>query len=101
VRDSGCDYRTIQIPVTKSLFMTVVSLTVTSDVKLSDDELYIVVNRLLTFLHDKRPFLRLLAQQFLDDPELNDRLDIIDRTLIKEEEEKVEKNVKKGNKLSG
>ncbi|ELQ76570.1 putative LRR containing protein [Trachipleistophora hominis] len=63
--------------------MSVVSLTVTSDVKFSDDELYIVVDRLLTFLHDKRPFLRVLAQQFLDNPELGDRLDIIDKASIK------------------
>ncbi|ELQ76704.1 putative LRR containing protein [Trachipleistophora hominis] len=99
-RDRECKYRTIQIPVTKSLFMAVVILTVNSDVKFSNYELYIVVDRLLIFLHDKRPFLQVLAQQFLDDPKLSDKLDIIDKTSIKEEE-KVGDNGEERNKSSG
>ncbi|ELQ76633.1 putative LRR containing protein [Trachipleistophora hominis] len=78
-KDGEYKYRTIQIPVTKPLFMKVVNLKTDSNVKLSDDELYITICHLLTFLHNKTPLLQTLAQQLLDDSELSSRLSVIDK----------------------
>ncbi|ELQ74356.1 putative LRR containing protein [Trachipleistophora hominis] len=88
-----CRYRTIQIPLTKFLFMKVVKLKMNSDEKFSDDELYKVIDCLLNLLNDELPFLRIFAQQLIADTKLCDRLCVIGKEQIKKEEGTLPKNV--------
>lgn len=74
-----CRYRTIKIPVAKSLFMKVVHLTAVSDAKFPDMELYAVIRHLWLIIRNKSPFLRVFAQQLLNDPVLNNRLEAVHR----------------------
>ncbi|ELQ75058.1 putative LRR containing protein [Trachipleistophora hominis] len=83
-----CKYRMIHVPVAKSLFMKIVNLTVTSEVKFSDEELYNIIEHLLTFLKDKLPFLRVLAQLFLEDSELRNKLEAINSKYISRNDKK-------------
>lgn len=73
--DHECRYRTVRIPVAKSLFMKVVHLTAVSDAQFSDMELYAVIRHLWALIRNKSPFLRVFAQQLLNDSELNNRLE--------------------------
>lgn len=73
----GCEqikYRTITVPVVKSLFMRIIHLTPYVQTNFTDTEVCDIIEHLLIFLDNKKLILRALCQQMVLDCGLYDRI---------------------------
>lgn len=85
-RDTTHRYMTMRIPVTKPVFMKVISMSICAKTKLSDLEILDIMEHFLIFLDNQMSVQRLICQYFLNDNSLYDRL----KTLCEERTRQIE-----------
>ncbi|ELA48351.1 hypothetical protein VCUG_00187 [Vavraia culicis subsp. floridensis] len=67
-------YMRLDVPITKTLYTKITGLSLHSEVRFSDTEIFDIVKNVLPFLNSKSLVLRQICQQLMDDSNLSDRI---------------------------